>query len=100
MAATQDTFTFKPLLEQDGLKVSRSPWGPDDEIGRLNWITPETNKAILEHLDGSHVFDLNVEYFIGMPSLVAAGDPVRHLDDAHAAWFGERQPVRREQCSP
>ena len=63
------------ILDKDGLKVSKSPWGPDDEIGRLNWITPETNKAILEHLGGGHVFDLNVEYFIGMPSWVAAGDP-------------------------
>ncbi|HKP18754.1 MAG TPA: cyclase family protein [Gaiellaceae bacterium] len=75
MAATEDTFTFEPLLEQDGLQVSKSPWGPDDEIGRLNWITPETTKAILEGLDGRHMFDLNVEYFIGMPSWVAAGDP-------------------------
>ena len=65
----------EPILEQDGLKVSKSPWGEDDEIGRLNWITPETNRAILEHLSGGHVFDLNVEYFIGMPSWVAAGDP-------------------------
>ena len=29
------------ILDKDGLKVSKSPWGPDDEIGRLNWITPE-----------------------------------------------------------
>jgi kynurenine formamidase len=63
------------IVDKDGLKVSKSPWGPDDEIGRLNWITPETNRAILEHLSGGHVFDLNVEYFIGMPSWVAAGDP-------------------------
>jgi len=63
------------LIDKNGLKVSKSPWGQDDEIGRLNWITPDTNRAILEHLDGSHVFDLNVEYFIGMPSWLAAGDP-------------------------
>jgi kynurenine formamidase len=63
------------ILEQDGVKVSKSPWGPDDEIGRLNWITADTNRAILEHLDGRHLFDLNVEYFLGMPSWVAAGDP-------------------------
>jgi kynurenine formamidase len=75
MATTQETLTFEPLLDKDGLKVSKSPWGPDDEIGRLNWITPETNRAILEHLDGSRLFDLNVDYFIGMPSWVAAGDP-------------------------
>jgi len=63
------------ILEQEGVKVSKSPWGADDEIGRLNWITQDSNRAILEHLDGSHVFDLNVDYFIGMPSWVAAGDP-------------------------
>jgi kynurenine formamidase len=65
----------KAILEKDGLKVSASPWGPEDEIGRLNWITPESNAAILDHLDGAHLFDLNVEYFVGMPSWVAAGDP-------------------------
>jgi hypothetical protein len=79
MATTEETFTWEALHEQDGLKVSKSPWGPDDEIGRLNWITPETNQAILEHLDGSHVFDLNVEYFIGMPS-----------------WGGPRGPPHRK----
>jgi kynurenine formamidase len=63
------------ILDQDGLKVSKSPWGEDDEIGRLNWVTPESTAAVLDHLDGRHVFDLNVEYFIGMPSWVAAGDP-------------------------
>ena len=63
------------ILEKDGLKVSKSPWGPEDEIGRLNWITPERTAAILGHLDGAHVFDLNVDYFIGMPSWIAAGDP-------------------------
>jgi kynurenine formamidase len=71
------------LSERDGLKVSRSPWGPDDEIGRLNWLAPETNRAILEHLDARHVFDLNVEYFIGMPSWQAAGDPPYSITMTH-----------------
>jgi kynurenine formamidase len=75
VATVDESLTYETIQERDGLKVSKSPWGPDDEIGRLNWITPETNRAILEHLDGSHVFDLNVEYFLGMPSWVAAGDP-------------------------
>jgi kynurenine formamidase len=69
------------VLNRGGVKVSKSPWGPRDEIGRLNWITRETNRAILDHLDGTHVFDLNVEYFIGMPSWVAAGDP------AYGIWM-------------
>jgi kynurenine formamidase len=75
VATVEESLTYEAVLEQDGVKVSKSPWGADDEIGRLNWITPETNRAILEHLDGGHVFDLNVEYFVGMPSWVAAGDP-------------------------
>ncbi len=69
------------IQEIEGLKVSKSPWGPDDEIGRLNWVTPESTRAVLDHLDGRHVFDLNVEYFIGMPSWVAAGDP------AYGIWM-------------
>jgi kynurenine formamidase len=70
-----DELKPEALLDRDGVKVSKSPWGPDDEIGRLNWITPETNRAILEHLDARHVFDLNVDFFMGMPSWLAAGDP-------------------------
>ena len=73
--ATDRELVPEAIIDKDGLKVSASPWGPDDEIGRLNWITPDTNAAILDPLDGRHVFDLNVEYFIGMPSWVAAGDP-------------------------
>ena len=56
-------------------EVGISPWGPTDEIGRLNLITPESRAKILSRLDGSAVYDLSVEYFIGMPSWQAAGDP-------------------------
>src|SRR5437763_1202656 len=63
------------VLNRGGVKVAKSPWGPGDEIGRLNWVTRQTTRTILDHLDGRHMFDLNVEYFIGMPSWVAAGDP-------------------------
>jgi kynurenine formamidase len=71
------------LDERHGLKVSRSPWGPEDEIGRLDWLTPESNRAILEHLDAQHVFDLNVEYFLGMPSWQAAADPAYSIVMTH-----------------
>ena len=66
---------YEPLLEREGVSVSRSPWGPDDEIGRMNWITPESKREVLEQLDGDRVFDLGVEYFFGMPSWSAARDP-------------------------
>lgn len=41
----------------------------------MNWITAESQRAILEGLDGSAVFDLGIEYFFGMPSWAAAHDP-------------------------
>lgn len=55
--------------------VGVSPWGPTDEIGRLNLITAESRTKVLSRVDGSATYDLSVEYFIGMPSWQAAGDP-------------------------
>jgi kynurenine formamidase len=70
-----DELRPEALIDKDGVKVSKSPWGPDDEIGRLNWLTTDSVQTILEGLDGRKVFDLNVDNFIGMPSWQAAGDP-------------------------
>ncbi|MBO6764006.1 cyclase family protein [Maricaulis sp.] len=55
--------------------VGASPWGPDDELGRLNLMTDESRAAILGRIAGGRAYDLSVEYFIGMPSWQAAGDP-------------------------
>lgn len=55
--------------------VASSPWGPDDEIGRLNLMNADSRKAALENLNPVKTYDLSVEYFIGMPSWQAAGDP-------------------------
>src|SRR3979490_1761381 len=66
---------FDPLFERDGLTVSRSPWGPDDQIGRLNQMTPASHAEVLARVDGSRTFDLAVDYFVGMPSWTAAQDP-------------------------
>ena len=55
--------------------VGTSPWGPRDEIGRLNLMTPESKAAVLSRVRGGAVYDLAVDYFIGMPSWQAAGDP-------------------------
>ena len=70
-----DELRPEALIDKEGLRVSKSPWGPKDEIGRLNWLTDDSVKAILGRLDGRKVFDLNVDYFMGMPSWTAAGDP-------------------------
>ncbi|HUG71857.1 MAG TPA: cyclase family protein [Steroidobacteraceae bacterium] len=56
-------------------QVTLSPWGPQDEIGRLNLMTPQSRAEILARIDGGAVYDLSVEYFIGMPGWHAAGDP-------------------------
>lgn len=55
--------------------VGKSPWGPNDETGRLNLITEASRGAILSRISGGEVYDLAVDYFIGMPSWQAAGDP-------------------------
>lgn len=55
--------------------VGRSPWGPKDDLGRLNLMTDRSRAAILARVRGGAVYDLSVEYFIGMPSWQAAGDP-------------------------
>lgn len=58
-----------------GESVGTSPWGADDEIGRLNLMTPASQQAVLSRISGGASYDLSVEYFIGMPSWQAAGDP-------------------------
>ncbi|MGO3147889.1 MAG: cyclase family protein [Leucobacter sp.] len=55
-------------------EVSRSPFGPDDEIGMLNLIDPQRSKDMLTRADASRAIDLSVDLFIGMPSWVKAGD--------------------------
>jgi kynurenine formamidase len=66
---------YEALFERDGVTVSRSPWGPDDNVGRLNLMTAQSRQAVLSRADGSRIFDLAVDYFVGMPSWAAAGDP-------------------------
>jgi kynurenine formamidase len=75
LLSTDEELQYEAVLDREGVRVSKSPWGPDDEIGRLNWITADSRRAILESLDGSAVFDLAVDYFLGMPSWSAAQDP-------------------------
>lgn len=57
------------------LKPSKSPWGEDDQIGRLNMITDESRAKIMNAIDPKRQFCLYVNYFMGMPTFVAAGDP-------------------------
>ncbi len=60
---------------EEARRVGTSPWGPQDEIGRLNLMSEASRADVLSRIKGGKVYDLSVEYFIGMPSWQAAGDP-------------------------
>lgn len=72
------------VLAQDaGEQVGVSPWGPEDEIGTLNMMTDTTRLEILSRISAGRVYDLSVEYFVGMPSFYGRGDPRFHYALTH-----------------
>jgi kynurenine formamidase len=66
-----------------GIRVGTSPYGPEDQRGALNLMTPESQAAIMSRADASTVYDLSIDYFVGMPSFQAAGDPSYQLYMSH-----------------
>lgn len=74
-AILTSAFLFLQTAHAKEPDVGISPWGKDDEIGRLNLMTEESRAAILGRIQGGKSYDLSVEYFIGMPSWHAIGDP-------------------------
>ncbi len=66
-----------------GITVAASPYGPDDERGALNKLTAASQAAILARADASTVYDLSIDYFVGMPSFQAAGDPSYQIYLSH-----------------
>jgi len=65
------------------LPVGRSPWGPEDQKGSLNRITAESRAAIMSRIDATQIYDLSVDFFHGMPSFTAAGDPSYQIWMSH-----------------
>lgn len=63
------------LVAQLGEAVGESPWGPEDEIGRLNLMTDHSRFEILCQIASGKTYDLSVPYFVGMPSFDLLGDP-------------------------
>ncbi|WP_395656567.1 cyclase family protein [Nocardioides sp.] len=70
-------------MDRAGIKVAASPWGPDDQLGALNHLSREGSAAILARVDGTRSYDLSIDYFVGMPSFQAAGDPSYQLFMSH-----------------
>ncbi|BAH50991.1 MULTISPECIES: cyclase family protein [Rhodococcus] len=58
-----------------GITVGTSPWGPDDQLGALNYLKEDVRVDMLARADASTLYDLSVDYFVGMPSFQGAGDP-------------------------
>jgi kynurenine formamidase len=65
------------------IQVATSPYGPEDERGALNKMTGASQASILARADGSRVYDLSIDYFVGMPSFQAAGDPAYQIFMSH-----------------
>ncbi len=66
---------FTSLRAQDEETVGASPWGKEDEIGTLNMMTEQSRANALASIGSGRAYDLSVEYFVGMPSFDALGDP-------------------------
>ena len=65
------------------VKVGKSPWGPNDERGALNLLDESVRADVLQRADPSRVYDLSVDYFVGMPSFQGAGDPSYQIFMSH-----------------
>ncbi len=63
------------ITAQSTEQVGISPWGPEDEIGTLNMMSEQSRLSILSRIGSGKVFDLSVDYFVGMPSFHSLGDP-------------------------
>ncbi|MDL4775247.1 MULTISPECIES: cyclase family protein [Thermomonosporaceae] len=80
-------------------QVATSPYGPEDEIGRLNLMSPESRAAIMSRIDATQMFDLSVDYFIGMPSWQMVGDPAYQIwmtHTPHGTVIDELPGISRE----
>lgn len=60
-----------------------SPWGPEDEIGALNRMTESSALDVLRRINSGRAYDLSVEYFVGMPSYSAYGQPRYQIWNVH-----------------
>lgn len=69
--------------DRANVTVAASPYGPQDQLGALNRLSGPAQAAILARADGSKIYDLSIDYFVGMPSFQAAGDPSYQIFMSH-----------------
>ncbi|WNB16754.1 cyclase family protein [Marivirga arenosa] len=68
-------FTVPVVKAQQTEAVGVSPWGPEDEIGTLNMMSEASRLQVLLQISSGKIYDLSVDYFVGMPSFHSLGDP-------------------------
>lgn len=97
--------TAETLGKRADIQVAQSPYGPDDERGALNLLTPQRAAAILARADAGTVYDLSIDYFVGMPSFQAAGDPSYQIYMSHTPGGtavdnlnGQGEQINRHVC--
>lgn len=71
------------MTAKANIQVATSPYGEDDQLGALNRMTPESQSAIMSRADAGRVYDLSIDYYVGMPSFQAAGDPAYQIFMSH-----------------
>jgi hypothetical protein len=54
------------------VKVDRGPRRTAVDIGTLSMMTPSSRNTVLSRIDGERIYDLSVQYFIGLPSWYGA----------------------------
>ncbi len=64
-------------------EIGTSPFGVQDEIGMLNLMTDQSRAAALAAADASTIYDLSVDYHVGMPSWAGLGDPTYQIWMSH-----------------
>ena len=64
-------------------RVGTSPFGPHDEIGMLNKVTPDSVFKVLRRISSGKTYDLSVEFYVGMPSYYFLGQPRFQIWNVH-----------------
>ena len=74
LAAAQPPPAWVYKAPSPPVKVDRTPRSLATEVGTLHMMTPATRNAVLERIKGDKVYDLSVQYFIGLPSWYGADE--------------------------
>ncbi|KAF5343551.1 hypothetical protein D9758_012938 [Tetrapyrgos nigripes] len=72
------TYDQLPLNPSFPTKAAWGVWGPDDELGTLNHITPETIKAALAEVREGIAISLNLDLDVPHPPLFPTRTPLVH----------------------